>query len=335
MIREASATPGSLAIVPLGAVNASVRIIAIDGVDPVQQPDELARYPLRRAVAVVAHSGDPRLAAIQPAFASRAGVAVPKPVHLVALGTTLPARCAYARMRDLGDYTAAWHETAAIIRAADIAIANLEAVPSDLGTPFGCLETTTFLSPAATTDGFAFAGLDIVSLANNHSRDYGPAVLLDGIANLRAAGIAVAGAGADAGSAAAPLFVDAGGLRFAFLAYDDVAGLAYAASDDIAGTNPLDEARMVADIRAARAQADAVIVMVQWGIPEYYADANERQRALAAAALRAGAAYVYGDGPHVPQGLSFAGEGLVQYSLGNFIFDQDWCDGHRSARCCG
>lgn len=325
VVREVSGTPGSLAVVPSIAVNASVRTLSIDGVGPFDGRAAVARYSLKRAVRLRgAGAPEPRLAQVEREFANRVELRLPEPIHLVALGTTLPARCAYARMRDLGDYTAAWRDTAAIVRAADIAIANLEAVPSDIARPIGCTPTFSFIAPAATTEGFAFAGLDIVSLANNHSRDYGPAALLDGIANLTNAGVAVVGAGPHRSAANAALYRTVRGVRFAFLAYDDVVGAPYGATDTVAGTNPYHEGRMTEAIAAARAQADAVIVMVQWGA-EYRVDADRRQRAIAAAALSAGAVYVYGDGPHVPQGLEFAGDKLATYSLGNFIFDQDWC----------
>ncbi len=325
VVREVSRTPGALAVVPSIAVNASVRTLSIDGAGPFDGQAAVARYSLKRAVRLRAMGApDPRLARVEREFANRVELRLPEPVRLVALGTTLPARCAYARMRDLGDYTSAWRDTAAIVRAADIAIANLEAVPSDIARPIGCTPTFSFIAPAATTEGFAFAELDIVSLANNHSRDYGPAALLDGIANLTNASVAVVGAGPDRSSAGAALYRTVRGVRFAFLAYDDVVGAPYAATDTVAGTNPYDEGRMTEAIAAARAQADVVIVMLQWGA-EYRVDADHRQRAIAAAALAAGASYVYGDGPHVPQGLEFAGDKLATYSLGNFIFDQDWC----------
>ncbi|HWO93867.1 MAG TPA: CapA family protein, partial [Dehalococcoidia bacterium] len=264
---------------------------------------------------------------IQRRFEERAGLqAPPQPVEIVALGTTLPARCSLAEIESTGDWAAPWRDTATIVQGADLAIANLEAVPSDLAEPYRCQETFSFLTPAAMAQGYAFAGLDVVSLANNHSRDFGGDVLLDGIANLRAAGVQVVGAGANAEEASAPLFVDVGGVRFAFLAYDNVVGEPYAASHGSPGTSAFDETRVVADIRAVRSQADAVVVMLQWGLPEYYQDANAAQRAIAAAAVEAGADYVYGDGPHVPQGLEFRDGAFVHYSLGNFIFDQDWCE---------
>ncbi len=326
VVREVSGTPGSLAVVPATAVNASVRTLTINGVGPFDGPEASERYLLKRSVSLrPLGSRADRLAETERGFAERAQIVLPTPIRLVALGSTIPARCAYIRMRDLGDYRAAWRDTADLIRAADIAIVNVEAVPSDIATPIGCEPTFSFIAPAAATDGFAFAGVDIVSLANNHSRDYGPAALLDGIARLSAAGIAVAGAGPNADAAGAPVVREIGGIRFAFLAYDDVAGAAYGATDTLAGTNPYDERRMAASIAAARATADVVIVMLQWGA-EYTLDADGRQRAIAAAALEAGAHYVYGDGPHVPQGLAFVGEAMVSYSLGNFIFDQDWCD---------
>jgi poly-gamma-glutamate synthesis protein (capsule biosynthesis protein) len=140
--------------------------------------------------------------------------------------------------------------------------------------------------------------------------------------NLRAAGIEVAGMGANVAEARAPVVIERNGVRFAFLAYDDVAPY-YQATETTAGSAPLDETTIAADIASAEAVADVVIVLPQWGI-EYQSAPSERQRQVAAVAANAGAALIAGNHPHVVQGHEQVGDTFVAYALGNFLFDQDW-----------
>lgn len=114
----------------------------------------------------------------------------------------------------------------------------------------------------------------------------------------------------------------AGGVRFAFLAYDDVSPHVHA-TERSPGVAPLDEATLAADITAALAHADVVIVLPQWG-EEYTAHPTARQQRLARAAIEAGATLVAGNHPHVVQAAAPLGDGYVAYALGNFVFDQDW-----------
>ena len=111
-------------------------------------------------------------------------------------------------------------------------------------------------------------------------------------------------------------------MSFAFLGYDEIAP-PYHATESRPGTAPLTEAVLREDIAAARARADVVVVLPQWGV-EYTANPTIGQRRLAAAAADAGAALVIGNHPHWVQAAEVIGETFVAYALGNFVFDQDW-----------
>src|SRR5262249_35568729 len=122
--------------------------------------------------------------------------------------------------------------------------------------------------------------------------------------------------------------IERGGVRFAFLGVTEINAFSWA-SDTVAGTAPLSEEALpglLADITAARAVADVVIVEPHWGV-EYADQPSEYQRRWAQAMLDAGATLVIGNHPHTVQPVveSVSADGapqLVAYALGNFIFDQ-------------
>jgi poly-gamma-glutamate synthesis protein (capsule biosynthesis protein) len=139
---------------------------------------------------------------------------------------------------------------------------------------------------------------------------------------LEAAGITVTGAGATIADARTPRVVERNGVRFAFLAYDDIAAY-YHATATSAGSAPLDPVTVGDDVRAAKQVADIVVVLPQWGV-EYVAVPNARQREFARAAVAGGADLVVGNHPHWVQGYETVDGVFVAYALGNFVFDQDW-----------
>jgi len=210
--------------------------------------------------------------------------------------------------------------------AADIFVANLECVISDLGVP--ALKSYTFRAPPAAAAALAAGGLDLVSLANNHSLDYGVDALADMLPRLRALGIESVGAGADDVAARAPVIIERNGLKVAFLAYVDVpiegrTGFdtrSWEAGPDQPGIAWADPADMQFDIASARLKADVVVVLMHFGL-EGRSDFTDNQQAIAQAAIDAGAALVLGAHSHVLQPVEAYNGGLIVYSLGNLVFD--------------
>ena len=82
-------------------------------------------------------------------------------------------------------------------------------------------------------------------------------------------------------------------------------------------------AQMEVDIKAAKVQADVVFVYYHWGT-EYTHLANNDQRTVAHRAVDAGADLILGTHPHWVQGVEWYNGKLITYSLGNFVFDQEW-----------
>ena len=228
--------------------------------------------------------------------------------------------------RDVGKYIDAHGGAAALakvkpyLETADLAFVNLEGPISDKGTKLAWKEYT-FRSRTALASGLAAAGVDVVSMANNHAVDCGPTALLDTIARLDKVGIAHAGAGDDLSAARAAAMVDTPAGKVAVLAFTDKYAGGFAAGTDHPGVATIsDGTKVLAAIAAAHKKADFVIVSFHWGT-EYTSQAAGYQRALAHKAIDAGADLILGHHPHVIQGLEVYHDRLIAYSLGDFVFD--------------
>ena len=206
----------------------------------------------------------------------------------------------------------------ALLRGADVAIVNLEGPAPDAFTyhPRGYVFT---MDPKLLV-GLRRAGIDAVSIANNHIRNAGARGITDTVRNLDRIRIKHAGAGRRAREARAPAWLTAGGLRIAFLAYNGAGG-GPSATATSAGAAGLSLAAMRADIRAARrAGADVVLVMPHWGT-EYTDVVTAAQRRLAAGLVAAGADIVLGSHSHWAGPLEMIRGHAVVYSMGDFVFD--------------
>ncbi|MDE2572476.1 MAG: CapA family protein, partial [bacterium] len=176
----------------------------------------------------------------------------------------------------------------------------------------------------------AHAGFAAMSIANNHVMDYGPLAMRDTIDALHGAGIAASGAGDDLRLAEAPAFFERAGVRFALLGVSEILPRASWATAARAGVAPgrglgsttigrtfIDQ--MAGRVRALRRAADVVIVYEHWGT-ELLSEPTPDQRAFAHAMVDAGAQLVLGAHPHVLGPIERYRDGLIVYSLGNFVF---------------
>ncbi len=211
----------------------------------------------------------------------------------------------------------------ALLSHADLAIANFEN-PAPDAFKFHA-SGTVFSADPALIEGLANAGIDFVSLANNHIRDAGAKGILQTMANLDGWGIAHAGAGVNLAAARKPALLEAGGVTVAILGYDTIAG-GYFATAARAGSAPMTAANVKADVAAARAAgAGLVIVFPHWGT-EYDPTPFAGQRTLAEAAIDAGADMVIGNHAHWAAGMEIYNGKPIWYALGNFVFDQSWSE---------
>ncbi len=184
---------------------------------------------------------------------------------------------------------------------------------------------TVFSADPKLIDGLKRAGIDFVSLANNHIRDAGGNGILQTIENLRKRGIAYAGAGANLAAARKPAILEARGVRVAILSYDTIAK-SYAATATRAGSAQLSASVVREDVAAARkAGADVVIVFPHWGT-EYDPTPFGGQQKLAHACIDAGADMVIGNHAHWAGAMETYKGKPIWYALGNFVFDQTWSE---------
>jgi poly-gamma-glutamate capsule biosynthesis protein CapA/YwtB (metallophosphatase superfamily) len=209
------------------------------------------------------------------------------------------------------------------LSGADLSIVNLETSVTTRGTPQP--KEFHFRAPPAAYQALKAAGVDVVTVANNHSLDYGRAGLSDTLSYAKQAGMPVIGAGDNATQAYAPYIATVKGVRIAFLAFSQVTELAdeWLATDSRSGiAEAFDTQRAVAAVKAARQQADIVIVYPHWG-QEGNDCPIDVQRDFARAMADAGAAAVVGTHAHLLLGDGYLGKTYVDYGLGNFLWWRD------------
>lgn len=200
---------------------------------------------------------------------------------------------------------------------ADLTVANLEAVLTDRTRPtqpLDDLEVPILRSPPRTASLLRNAGVDVVSIANNHALDFGPAGLAGTLEATRAAGLVPMGAGTTVEEARALHVSVVRGIRVGIVAVASVL------NQHPAGDGYVARVRYAVDrVRAARSEVDLLVVYVHWG-REYEPRPEPAQRELARALIDAGADAIIGHHPHVLQTVeTYRGRPIV-YSLGNFVF---------------
>lgn len=163
---------------------------------------------------------------------------------------------------------------------------------------------------------------DAVTLANNHSGDFGAVAFKEMLTRLDKAGVGYFGGGKNLTQAHTPLIVERKGLRVALLGYNEFLPRKFEADFDKPGIAWSEDEQVVLDIKKARAnpEIDLVIPVMHWGW-ENETLASRRQERLARLMIDAGADAVIGGHPHVTQNVeTYKGKPII-YSLGNFVFD--------------
>ncbi len=200
-----------------------------------------------------------------------------------------------------------------LLEQADIRFANLECALPAPGEAFPESRCRMW-APWECALGLVNAQFDVLSLANNHILDHGMGPARSTAEFCKRHGIAPLGFGETAAEARRAHVVHRNGLSVAFLAYTD----AYAAGGP--GPARLEAEAMHVDVREARRCADAVVVSMHSDLEFVHHPAPWRL-ALCRSLVEAGATVVLGHHPHVPQGVERHGDGLIAYSLGNFVYD--------------
>ena len=208
---------------------------------------------------------------------------------------------------------------AEILKAADYRIGNLECPIATSGQAHAS-KVVSFRADPLTLSVLP-GRFDAVSLANNHSGDYGHEAFSETMRHLDNAGIAYFGGGKNLAAAHQPLWIERNGLKIAVLAYNEFKPRAFEAGADWPGIAWSEDDQVIADLRAAKAAgADLIIPFMHWGW-EKEGQPSLRQQQLARKMIDEGAALVVGGHPHVTQGAEIYKGKPIIYSLGNFVFD--------------
>lgn len=246
-----------------------------------------------------------------------------KQAVLIFTGDMMLSRRVGAKTAKQGDWRWPFLQIGDYLSQADLTIGNLESVISDQGRNVGSIYS--FRADPRMLEGLTLAGFDVLDLANNHVGDWTRLAFEDTMTRLTNAGISSCGAGANFDEAHTTIVRQAGSAKIGFLCYTDIAAAPLFATKDQSGVANMDLAQLKKDIAFAKAEADIVVVQMHTGV-EYQPHPNSKQKTFAKTAIDAGANLVVGHHPHVIQDFEQYKDGWIVYSLGNFIFDQDFSD---------
>lgn len=221
---------------------------------------------------------------------------------LLVTGDIIPARTVNYIMVTNNNFKLPFEKTANILKQGDIVFSNFES-PLIKSCPL-TNEGMIFCGSERAVEGLTFAGINVVSIANNHMSNYGEEGLDNTLSLLTKNNILVTGDGKIA-------YKQVKDKTFAFLGYNTIGS-----ADNL--DNKIRE-----DIKLAKIKADFVVVMFHWG-EEYTDKPAQLQKTLAHLAVEAGADLVVGNHPHQIQSIEFYKDKLIAYSHGNFVFDQMW-----------
>ncbi|MCQ6268369.1 CapA family protein [Fictibacillus sp. WQ 8-8] len=258
-----------------------------------------------------------------------------------------------APLRSVTDCQPAVNKVWDLLRNADLSIANLELPLTNSEVRVD--KAITLKASPSIAPSLMEAGIDAVTVANNHALDFGATGLLETMEVLKASGVHAVGGGINMEAASQPLFMEINGMRVAILGFCSALPTGYAAGTNRPGIAPIRaHARFYIDnmtldeqpgispwvettvnqgdleyacniVESAKKESDFVIVNMHWGIPNGWCAAfqgplADYQQPLGHALIDAGADIILGHHPHVIHGIEKYKHGLIAYSLGNFLF---------------
>ena len=166
-------------------------------------------------------------------------------------------------------------------------------------------------------------GFTLVSLANNHLADFKAKGVVNTLDTLDKVGLKHVGAGRNLTEAAEYDIQEINGVKIATIAVSDIIPKDFAARDSKAGILTTKTLKYYQAVKDASEKADLVIAIIHWGV-EYGMTETEAQQQLARNLINWGVDVVIGSHPHVLQPVEKYGDGIIFYSMGNFVFDQGW-----------
>jgi poly-gamma-glutamate synthesis protein (capsule biosynthesis protein) len=249
------------------------------------------------------------------------------PTTLALLGDVMLGRGVSAELADRPPQSF-WGNVLPHLQSADAIIANLECALTPRTDPWQKIaKGFHFRADPHAVEILRAARIGCVSLANNHTMDFGEEGLLDTLRCLERAGIQHAGAGSNLAEAEEPTIIDVAGLKVGIIAFTDH-DAASAAGPTSPGTNFVEIATETATrARVARAAdlarkagAEFVILSLHWG-PNMRLAPSPLFREFAHAAVEDGVNLIYGHSAHTFQGVELYQKGLILYDTGDFLDD--------------
>lgn len=205
----------------------------------------------------------------------------------------------------------------------DISFINLETAITDRKKPANMKKEYNFASNSNTAKELANSSIDLVNIANNHALDYGQEGFIDTMNLLDAAGVQYVGGGRKIDEAISAKIIEVKNKKIGFIAVNAVVpSRTWLATDKRAGQvsmYPYEVDKRLAYIKEVKSQVDYLILSIHWqGLSN---SKNEKDYINAAHKLiDAGVDVVVGTHPHLMQATEYYKDGIIFYSLGNFIF---------------
>ncbi|MGE5417711.1 MAG: CapA family protein [Acidobacteriota bacterium] len=249
-------------------------------------------------------------------------------LNLTAVGDVMLARHVGYLIKQYGvDYP--FQQIGGLLQKSDITFGNLESPLSDRGQAMPG-KGICFRAQPQMANVLANYGFNIMSVANNHALDYDAPAFLDTIKLLNAQNVSTVGGGNNIMEARKPVIIEKNNLKVGFLAYTVFADTVFSykyrrpfrATETESGVAPLIREAILEDVYSLDPTVDVTVVSLHWGV-EYSKVPEESQQQLARELIDNGADLIIGHHPHIIQGFERYKKGLIVYSLGNFIFDQN------------
>jgi len=258
---------------------------------------------------------------------------VTKKFTLSAIGDVLLHKSVYrdAQQGETYDFKPMLEPVKTYLEQTDLTFANSESIMA--GKSLGISDYPNFNSPIEIGDALKAAGVDIVGMANNHTLDKREAGVRAAIQNWKNIGMPYIGAYESQEDRDRIRVLEANGAKVAFIAYTYGTNGIPVPQGKPYLVNLIDKNLISADIHAAKAVADVVVVSMHWGV-EYQLLPNDEQKDLAQFAVQQGADVILGHHPHVLQPAEWierpdGSKAFVIYSLGNFIAAQELQEPYR------
>lgn len=229
-----------------------------------------------------------------------------------------------------------WGDVLPLIQDADLALVNLECVIAESGEPFVPPRVFYFRANPQAIEALTLAGIDCVTLSNNHAMDFQGPALLETINRLDEHGIAHVGAGKNLEEASNFALLEAKGIKVGVVAFADHFR-EYRATENSPGINfvpiTLEDRyfhRVRESINAARAAgADLVVFSIHWG-PNMRHVPTQEFRDFAHAVMDTGADIFHGHSAHVFQGIEIYKGKPILYDTGDLVDDYAVLEKHKN-----